>query len=151
VCVTLMSEGNYHFRVVVIELSGDDIGSVTALWADAGLTRPWNNAVEDFRRAIEGPTSAVLGIKIDGELIGTVMVGHDGHRGWVYYLCVSTSHQRVGLGSELMRAAEQWLRDKGAVKIQLMVRSENESAMIFYARAGYEPSDVNVLSRWLSR
>jgi ribosomal protein S18 acetylase RimI-like enzyme len=50
-----------------------------------------------------------------------------------------------------MRAAEQWLRDKGAVKIQLMVRSENESAMIFYARAGYEPSDVNVLSRWLSR
>jgi ribosomal protein S18 acetylase RimI-like enzyme len=136
--------------VEVLELTGDDIESVAALWADTGLTRPWNNPVEDFRRAVEGPTSAVLGIKKDGELIGTVMVGSDGHRGWVYYLMVSTAHQRVGLGSELMRAAEEWLREKGAVKVQLMVRSENESAMIFYERVGYEPSDVDVLSRWLS-
>lgn len=134
----------------VLELIGDDVESVAALWADAGLTRPWNNSVDDFRRAIEGTTSSVLGIKKDGELIGTVMVGSDGHRGWVYYLCVSTSHQRVGLGSELMRAAEEWLREKGAVKVQLMVRRENESAMSFYERVGYEPSDVNVLSRWLS-
>jgi ribosomal protein S18 acetylase RimI-like enzyme len=136
--------------VEVLELTGDDVESATALWADTGLTRPWNNPVEDFRRAVEGPTSAVLGIKKDGELIGTVMVGSDGHRGWVYYLTVSTAHQRVGLGSELMRAAEEWLREKGAVKVQLMVRSENEPAMIFYERVGYEPSDVNVLSRWLS-
>lgn len=134
----------------VLELIGDDVESVVALWANTGLSRPWNNPVEDFRRAIEGPTSAVLGIKKDGELIGTVMVGSDGHRGWVYYLSVSISHQRVGLGSELMRGAEEWLRQKGAVKVQLMVRSENESAMTFYERAGYEPSDVNVLSRWLS-
>jgi len=49
-----------------------------------------------------------------------------------------------------MRAAEEWLREKGAVKVQLMVRRENESAMSFYERVGYEPSDVNVLSRWLS-
>jgi len=134
----------------VLELIDDDVESAVTLWAESGLTRSWNNPVEDFRRAIEGPTSAVLGVKNDGELVGTVMVGSDGHRGWVYYLCVSTSHQRIGLGSELMKAAEVWLREKGAVKVQLMVRSENDSAMIFYARAGYEPSDVNVLARWLS-
>jgi ribosomal protein S18 acetylase RimI-like enzyme len=136
--------------VEVLELISGDVESAAALWADTGLTRPWNSPVEDFRRAIEGPTSTVLGIKSGGELIGTVMVGSDGHRGWVYYLCVSTSHQRAGLGSKLMWAAEEWLREKGAVKVQLMVRSENEPAMIFYERVGYEPSEVNVLSRWLS-
>jgi len=134
----------------VLELSDDDVESVVALWIDSGLTRPWNNPVEDFRRALTGPTSAVLGIKVDGELVGTVMVGSDGHRGWVYYLCVRAAHQRAGLGSELMRAAEAWLRESGAVKVQLMVRSENVSAMNFYERAGYEPSEVTVLARWLS-
>jgi ribosomal protein S18 acetylase RimI-like enzyme len=48
-----------------------------------------------------------------------------------------------------MRAAEEWLRKKGAVKVQLMVRNENPSAFRFYERRGYETSDVRVLSRWL--
>jgi len=82
-------------------------------------------------------------------LLGTVMVGNDGHRGWVYYLSVSNAHRRAGLGSELMKAAEEWLRRKGAVKVQLMVRNENESAFNFYERIGYETNDVKVLSRWL--
>jgi ribosomal protein S18 acetylase RimI-like enzyme len=133
----------------VVELTGDDAASAAALWADVGLTRPWNDAAADFQRALDGPTSAILGLRHDGELVGTVMVGHDGHRGWVYYLAVAETHQRVGLGSELMRAAEEWLRTRGAVKVQLMVRSENESALEFYGRVGYESNDVQVLSRWL--
>ncbi len=77
------------------------------------------------------------------------MVGHDGHRGWVYYLAVGKAYQRSGIGSELMRAAEDWLRKMGAIKVQLMVRSENESVLDFYDNVGYETSDVRVLSRWL--
>lgn len=75
------------------------------------------------------------------------MVGHDGHRGWVYYLAVARAHQRLGVGSELMRAAEDWLRKMGAMKLQLMVRRENESALDFYEDVGYEIRDVKVLSR----
>jgi ribosomal protein S18 acetylase RimI-like enzyme len=133
----------------VRELAGRDASSVIALWAEAGLTRPWNDPARDFQRALDGTTSAVLGLTHDSELIGTVMVGHDGHRGWVYYLAVAKSHQRQGIGSELMRAAEKWLHAIGAIKVQLMVRSDNESALNFYDRVGYEPSDVKVLSRWL--
>jgi ribosomal protein S18 acetylase RimI-like enzyme len=131
------------------ELTELDALSVTALWTEAGLTRPWNDAAMDFQRALDGATSAVLGLERDDVLLGTVMVGHDGHRGWVYYLAVRTTHQRQGVGSELMSAAEKWLRQTGAVKVQLMVRNENESALKFYRRVGYETSDVNVLSRWL--
>jgi ribosomal protein S18 acetylase RimI-like enzyme len=131
----------------VAALTSDDAESAAALWAETGLTRPWNDPGEDFRRAIEGPTSAVLGIKGDGELIGSVMVGSDGHRGWVYYLAVSNAHRRLGLGSQLMKAAEEWLNTNGVDKVRLMVRSENESAVSFYERLGYEVSDVKVLSR----
>jgi ribosomal protein S18 acetylase RimI-like enzyme len=131
------------------ELTELDALSVTALWTEAGLTRPWNDAAMDFQRALDGATSAVLGLERDDVLLGTVMVGHDGHRGWVYYLAVRTTHQRQGVGSELMSAAEEWQRQTGAVKVQLMVRNENESALRFYRRVGYETSDVNVLSRWL--
>lgn len=133
----------------VRELIGDDASSVVALWTEVGLTRPWNDAAADFQRALSGMTSAVLGFKQDNELIGTVMVGHDGHRGWVYYLAVGKAYQRSGIGSELMRAAEDWLRKMGAIKVQLMVRSENESVLDFYDNVGYETSDVRVLSRWL--
>ena len=77
------------------------------------------------------------------------MVGHDGHRGWVYYLAVGKAHQREGIGSELVRAAEEWRRKMGAAKVQLMIRSEDESVLNFYGNVGCETSDVKVLSRWL--
>jgi ribosomal protein S18 acetylase RimI-like enzyme len=137
--------------VEIRELTEGDVSSVIALWNEVGLIRPWNDPTEDFKRALEGTTSAVLGTFQYDELIGTVMVGHDGHRGWVYYLAVGVAHQREGIGSELMTAAEMWLRDAGAVKAQLMVRRDNESAMGFYGKVGYETSDVTVLSRWLKR
>jgi ribosomal protein S18 acetylase RimI-like enzyme len=133
----------------ILELTSADVGSVVDLWVATGLTRPWNDAFDDFRRAIEGTTSAVLGLKNDGELVGTAMVGSDGHRGWVYYVAVRADHQRRGLGSQLMAAAEAWLQENDTAKIRLMVRDANVAALKFYEQLGYEPSDVRVLSKSL--
>jgi ribosomal protein S18 acetylase RimI-like enzyme len=133
----------------VFELTARDEASVVALWTQAGLIRPWNDASADFHRAIVGETSAVLGLMEDGQLTGTVMVGNDGHRGWVYYLAVGEDCRRQGNGRMLMAAAEEWLREKGVVKVQLMVRNENAPVLEFYEVAGYERNDVQVLSRWL--
>jgi ribosomal protein S18 acetylase RimI-like enzyme len=133
----------------VLELSERDEASVIALWEEVGLTRPWNDPSEDFLRAVDGATSAVLGLKEDGQLSGTVMVGNDGHRGWVYYLAVNERLRQQGRGRILMTAAEEWLRERGAVKVQLMVRTENAPMLGFYQATGYERSDVQVLSRWL--
>ncbi|MGD0054812.1 MAG: GNAT family acetyltransferase [Acidimicrobiales bacterium] len=124
-------------------------GSAVALWSAAGLTRPWNDPLEDFDRALIGPSSAVLGVVEADEVLATAMVGHDGHRGWVYYLCVAPAHQGRGLGSAMMGAAEQWLRHHGAVKVQVMVRHTNASAVHFYEHLGYETSEVAVLARRL--
>jgi ribosomal protein S18 acetylase RimI-like enzyme len=85
----------------------------------------------------------------DGRLLGTVMVGHDGHRGWVYYLTVAAAARRQGVGTALLRAAERWLVDRDIPKLQLMVRRGNDAALAFYGALGYEPVDATVLGKRL--
>jgi ribosomal protein S18 acetylase RimI-like enzyme len=131
------------------DLTSLTIEAAAALWHEVGLTRPWNPPVLDLQRALDSSASTVLG-GFDGErLVGTVMVGHDGHRGWVYYLAVDERQRGIGRGREMMTAAEHWLREQGAVKVQLMVRSTNEAVLGFYDRLGYEDADVQVRSKWL--
>lgn len=131
------------------ELIGSDRERATSLWTDTGLVRPWNDPEADFDRALAGATSAVIGA-VDGHaLAGTVMVGHDGHRGWVYYLAVSPGRRHAGLGRRLMDEAEQWLRRRGVVKLNLMVRHSNRAVVGFYEQLGYNDAEVTVLSRWL--
>ena len=128
----------------------DDCGEVLALWKACGLTRPWNDATADFERAVNGVTSDILLLENEGHLAATVMVGDDGHRGWVYYLGVSPDHRGKGLGRTLMEAAETWLRERSAPKIQLMVRDDNESAIGFYKALGYEVQPVVTIGRKLT-
>ena len=134
----------------ISDLTPEDLRSAAALWDQAGLTRPWNPPESDLRRALAGETSTVLGLFDEKTLVGTVMVGHDGHRGWVYYLAVDESHRGQGLGRQLMLAAEDWLRERGVVKLQLMVRSANAGVLDFYDHLGYEDSDVHVRAKWLT-
>lgn len=131
------------------ELDGKHRGEAVALWDRTGLTRPWNPPDEDFDRAVSGQGSAVLGVIDDDRLVATAMVGHDGHRGWVYYLAVDPDAQSAGVGRAVMEAAGAWVRDAGIPKIQLMVRSTNTAALRFYDAVGYTSEDTVVLSRWL--
>jgi len=132
-----------------VEARAGDAAAVIALWEACGLTRPWNDPATDFRRAVEGATSAVLILRDGDALAGTVMVGCDGHRGWVYYLAVAPDRRREGLGRTMMDAAEAWLRARGAPKLQLMVRGSNAEALGFYEALGLERQDVVTLGRFL--
>jgi ribosomal protein S18 acetylase RimI-like enzyme len=125
------------------------VEAAAQLWRDAGLTRPWNDPLDDLRRALAGPGSTVLAGAESGTLIATAMVGHDGHRGWVYYLAVSTEARGLGLGRQMMDACEAWLLDRGIPKLNIMVRGGNAAARGFYERLGYDLDDVVVLSRRL--
>ena len=127
-----------------------DADAIVALWQACGLTRPWNDPHADFAQALANPTSTVL-LARDAELtVGAVMVGFDGHRGWVYYLGVDPAHQRKRVGIALMAAAEDWLRACGAPKLQLMVRSDNQPALDFYAALGLELQPVVTLGKRLA-
>ncbi|MDG2534885.1 GNAT family acetyltransferase [Sphingomonas sp. HITSZ_GF] len=135
---------------MIREARAIDAAAVIALWHACGLTRPWNDPAADFARALEGAASTVLVAESESGLCGSVMIGDDGHRGWVYYLAVAESARRTGLGRALMAAAEDWLRARGCPKIQLMVRDTNVEALGFYAALGLEPQGVVTLGRFLN-
>lgn len=136
-----------HETTISAVTEGDE-RAVVALWEAAGLTRPWNDPTADLRSALETPTSTVLGARRpDGSLVGTVMTGYDGHRGWVYYLAVDEAQRGAGLGRALMVAAEAWLVAQGAPKVQLMVRTTNTAVLGFYAALGYTDQSCVVLGR----
>ncbi|GLK48502.1 GNAT family acetyltransferase [Brevundimonas intermedia] len=130
-------------------IRGGEDEAVIALWTASDLTRPWNDPVADLNLAKDGATSTLLVAADEVGISGTVMVGFDGHRGWIYYLAVDPDRRRSGLGRDLMTAAQDWLKKRGAPKLQLMVRSDNEAALGFYHRLGLERQDVIVLGRRL--
>jgi ribosomal protein S18 acetylase RimI-like enzyme len=126
-----------------------DIPAVIALWQACGLTRPWNDPAADIALARCGPHSTVLIGRDDGAIVATAMVGHDGHRGWVYYVATDPERRGMGYGRAIMNAAEDWLRAAGIAKLQLLVRRENVKAGAFYQSIGYAEAQTLVFAKWL--
>ncbi len=78
---------------------------------------------------------------LDGHVVGTVLGGYDGHRGWIYHLAVHPEHRRAGFGRRIMQVAEAALLANGCPKINLQVRSENDAVVAFYESLGYAVED----------
>ena len=114
-----------------------DIDDVVGLWTRAGLVQSHNDPVRDIQFAMTGPASTILLGHVNGSLVGAVMVGHDGHRGTVYYLGVDPDRQKNGLGAKMLNAAEDWLRKKGVWKLNLLIRANNHQVRDFYLKCGY--------------
>ena len=115
-----------------------DTESVISLWQEAGLTRSWNNPHRDIQRKMTVQPELFL-VAVDGEdVVGSVMAGYDGHRGWIYYLASAPQRRGEGIARSLVEAAEEALLELGCPKVQLMVRPENDEALGFYDALGYE-------------
>ena len=126
-----------------------DVAAVIALWQACSLTRPWNDPSADIAMARKGPNSAIL-IGRDGHaIVATAMVGHDGHRGWVYYVATDPDRRGKGFGRAIMNAAEDWLRAAGIEKLQLLVRSDNTQVKTFYTSLGYDEQQRVIFAKWL--
>ena len=126
-----------------------DHEALVSLWSICELTRPWNNPHRDIDRKLARDGDNLLLLEEGGQLIASVMVGYEGHRGWVNYLAVHPDHRRQGLGRLLMDVAERRLRDLGCAKVNLQVRASNETATEFYRQIGYTVDDVVSLGKRL--
>jgi len=119
-----------------------DTEAVVALWQAAGLTRPWNDPHQDIERKLSvQPELFLVAVDVDA-VIGSVMAGYDGHRGWLYYLASDPARRGEGIARALVAAAEERLLAMGCPKVQLMVRPDNEGARGFYDALGYEQFDI---------
>ena len=135
---------------LVISTIGDrDVAEVIALWERCGSPRAWNEPAADVALARKENNSTILLGRHEGALVASVLVGHDGHRGWVYYVSVDPDHRFKGFGRDIMRAAEDWLRPRGIRKLQLMVRPDNAKVHAFYEALGYFEQKRVTYAKWL--
>jgi len=131
------------------EMNHDDVDGVVELWRRAGSTRPWNNPGADIAFAMRSENSTLLVGRENGVIVASAMVGHDGHRGNVYYVAVDPDHERKGFGRAIMTAAENWLRGCGIWKMNLLVRAGNTEAVKFYEALGFEEQPRIYMEKWL--
>ena len=137
-------------RLTIRSAVPEDEPSVVALWRVCDLVASYNDPAADFRFARAGTCSDVLvGDDETGHISGSVMVGHDGHRGWLYYVAASPDARGSGIGRQMVGAAEAWLRQRGVVKAQLLVRETNTKVVSFYEHLGYEVAPRVVMAKWL--
>ena len=115
-----------------------DRGGVIALWRTVFPDAPpWNDPAADIQRKLGTQPELFLVAAVEGTIVGTIMAGFDGHRGWIYYLAVAPARRRQGLGRRLVAAAEAGLIALGCTKVNLQVRADNAAVVAFYERLGY--------------
>ena len=90
-----------------------DTEAVVSLWQATGLTRPWNNPYQDINRKLSVQPELFLVAVAAGAIVGSVMAGYDGHRGWLYYLASDPPQRGAGIGRRLVEAAEERLLRAG--------------------------------------
>ncbi len=128
---------------VVIRLFEEaDRSAVVALWHECGLTRPWNSPSADIDRKLADSPEGFFVAVAEAQIVGSIMVGYDGHRGWINYAGVDPAAQRSGIASKLMAHAELWLLEQRCPKVNFQVRSDNLGALQFYDAIGYTVDDV---------
>ncbi len=115
-----------------------DGDAVIALWRSAGLVVPWNDPVRDIAFCRAAPTAELFVGESGGTVVATTMAGHDGHRGWLYYVAVAAGYRGRGIGRRIVRHAEAWLGARGVPKVQIMIRDGNRAVEAFYRKIGYE-------------
>ena len=137
-----------YIRGAVLE----DEQDVVRLWRICDLVASYNDPAADFRFAMAGDCSDVLIAEDEaGRIGGSVMVGHDGHRGWLYYVACAPHARGEGVGRQLVQAAEEWLRQRGVRKVQLLVRETNTKAVSFYEHLGFAHEPRTVMAKWLKQ
>jgi len=110
-----------------------DHAAVVALWEEVFAGDPsWNAPAETIRRKSTVQPELFLVAHAKEKVVGTVMAGFDGVRGWIHHLAVCPSLRRRGVATRLMQAAEDGLANLGCPKVNLQVRSTNPGVIAFY-------------------
>lgn len=119
-----------------------DEENLISLWRICDLVKPQNDPRKDIARKLSvDPGLLLVGTKKE-ELVGSVMAGYEGHRGWINYIAVAPAYRGAGFGRKLMDEAERLLRLRGCPKINLQVRESNRDVLAFYEKIGYRCDPV---------
>ncbi|WP_248926268.1 GNAT family N-acetyltransferase [Paenibacillus hamazuiensis] len=76
-----------------------------------------------------------------GRVVGTILCGHDGRRGYIYHVAVSPDYRGQSIGSKLVDYGLSRLRSEGITKCHIMVIEDNEVGNRFWTNAGWQKRD----------
>ena len=141
--------------MIIRAFDAGDRDAVIALWRDvfpeyADASRPQRDPALSIDNKMKTQPELFFVGSLDDVVIGTVMCGYDGHRGWVYSLAVTPSKRGHGYGSALMRHAEDALAKLGCPKVNLQILSVKTELRGFYERLGYRMDEVVSLGKRLA-
>ncbi len=131
-----------HTPALTRPFAPGDRDELIAVWRACDLLRPWNDPNRDVDRKLGQDPEGLIVLEVRSMLVGAVMVGFDGHRGWINYLAVHPDHRRRGYGARLVEAAESHLERLGCPKVNLQIRRSNHAVVAFYERLGYSVDEA---------
>jgi ribosomal protein S18 acetylase RimI-like enzyme len=134
----------------IVTYTDSHFDSVDALWREAFPNDgAWNAAAISIPEKQKIQPDLLLVAVESGVVVGSVMAGYDGHRGWISRVAVLQSRRRQGIGEALIREAERRLAALGCIKINLQVVASNASVLGFYRSLGYEVEERISMSKHL--
>jgi ribosomal protein S18 acetylase RimI-like enzyme len=130
--------------VQVRRAGASDAPGVLSLWDESRSGHASiSDRVEDLERLVADSPAALLVAERDGEIVGALIAAWDGWRGNMYRLAIRHDCRREGIGIELTRAGEEYLRGRGARRVTALVAFDDEVAGGFWDAAGY-PRDEEI-------
>ena len=124
---------------------------VINLWELCNLIVPQNDPKLEINSKVNfQPDLFYVGL-FQKKLIASIMVGYEGHRGWINYLVVHPDYQRRGFGRQLMKYATNILSNMGCQKINIQVRESNRSVIQFYKKLGFTDDEVLSYGKRISK
>ena len=133
--------------VRIRRLGMDDYDALLALWQRSGLhsLRPQGrDSRAAVARQLATGVQTILGLEVDGQLVGAVVATHDSRKGWINRLVVDPDHRQRGYGARLIAAAEEALREQGMRVIAALVESDNAASLALFQKVGYVEIDSGI-------
>jgi ribosomal protein S18 acetylase RimI-like enzyme len=129
-------------QVQIRPYQDSDERAVIALWSQVlPDSAPHNDPATVIRKKLAVERDLFFVAESSGAIVGTVMGGYDGHRGWIYSVATDPAHRRKGVGGALLRRLEAALLERGCLKVNLQVRTSNAAVIAFYEKLGYAVED----------
>ena len=125
----------------------DDYEELLALWRRTGLhsLRPQGrDSRVSLARQLASGVQTILGLEVDGQLVGAVVATHDSRKGWINRLAVDHDHRRRGYAARLIAAAEEALREQDIHVIAALVESDNPASLALFRKVGYVEIDSGI-------
>jgi ribosomal protein S18 acetylase RimI-like enzyme len=129
-------------KLIIRNYITEDKERVIEVWKACRLIVQGNDPVNDINLKIKFQPELFFVATCDDEIIGTVMTGYDGHRGYLNYLGIHPEYRNKGYGRTLVEYSVQKLKELGCPKVNIQIRNSNTGVAGFYLKLGFTDHEV---------